>query len=400
MKQTISALFIIITLNSLAQHPGCDGNRYKNYVFATYDSTINVQYGQNYTMNNVLQNLIMDVYEPHADTLQKRPVIVMIHGGSFTGHTRQDEKKRCIYFAKKGFVAATIEYRLIDVPWVDSTTIVETCTKAASDMKAAIRYFVEDEATSNTYKIDSNYIFIEGGSAGGMAASQAAYLDSTDNIPAYIATIIAANGGFQGNSSTNNIHTTPIRGVINYSGALWRKDWISHGEPPLYSAHGLVDTIVSCGHGLCDAWPFPVIMDGSCAMQQEANSKGVYNQLYLDYGTGHCDFYNEPALDTVLQQTADFLYNLICTNVSVNEQANADNQFKLYPNPANETINITLPINKNEKEEIQLFNSIGMLLKETEASQSTQLNIGDLPSGLYFIHLKNHPQTNGKFIKE
>jgi acetyl esterase/lipase len=85
-------LFLTVIFNAVAQIPSCDGNRYKNFVFGSGDSTMNVQYGQNYTMNNVLHDLIMDIYQPGADTALKRPLIIFIHGGGFVSVDRQAQK--------------------------------------------------------------------------------------------------------------------------------------------------------------------------------------------------------------------------------------------------------------------------------------------------------------------
>jgi para-nitrobenzyl esterase len=395
-------LCLPVTLSAAAQVPSCDGNRYKNFVFGTFDSTMNVRYGQNFTMNNVFQNLVMDIYQPGADTALKRPLILFIHGGGFVSGTRQDCRSLCLLFALKGFVTATNDYRLIDVPLTDSVTVAEGVVQAVSDAKAAVRFFVEDAATGNLFKIDTNYIFISGVSAGGVTASHVAYLDSTDIIPTYISELIAANGGFPGNSSTNTSHSAPIKGVINYSGALWRKEFISTGEPPLFSVHDTGDTIVPCNHGISDAYPFPVYIDGSCAMQQEANVKGVFNDILLNEGNGHCVyFFTFPLADTVIQKSADFLYNIICNNVlSVNDIDYSEREIRLFPNPADEKINAELPAILKEKLKIQIFNSMGRLLREIETNHSIQIDISDLPKGLYFIHFNNLSEQAQKFIKQ
>jgi len=402
MKKLLYAIICLTgTLSAFAQIPSCDGNRYKNFVFGTFDSTMDVQYGQNHTMNNILQDLMMDIYQPGADTALKRPLIIFIHGGGFVSGSRQDTKSLCLLFALKGFVKATNDYRLIDVPLVDSITVAEGVVQAVSDAKAAVRFFVEDAATDNLYKIDTNYIFVSGVSAGGVTASHVAYLDSADIIPSYISDLIAANGGFQGNSSTNTSHTTPIKGVINYSGALWRKEFISTGEPPLFSVHDTGDAIVPCDHGLSDAYPFPIYIDGSCAMKQEADLKGVFNDIFLNESNGHgAYFFTFPLADTVIQKSADFLYDIICNNVlDVNDKDYSEGKIRLYPNPANEIINVEFPTILKEKEQIQIYNSMGKLLQETETNQSIQINISDLPEGLYFIHLKNHSEPARNFIK-
>ena len=394
-------LFLAEVSQAIAQIPSCDGNRYKNYVFGSADSIINVQYGKNYTMNNVFQNLKMDIFLPKADTVIKRPLIIFIHGGGFISGDKKDMRSICILFALKGFVTASINYRLIDVPVVDSTVVAEGMVRAMSDAKAALRFFVEDAATQNHYKTDSNYIFISGVSAGGVIASHVAYLDSTDNIPAYLSNLISANGGFTGNSSNNKSHTTPIKGVINYSGALLRKEFLSAGEPALFCVHDAGDTIVPCNHGLSHAYYCPVYCDGSCEMHQQANLMGIYNDIYLNNSNGHCAYFlSPPVADTVIQRTADFLYELICSPVvAVHDKNKLQSEFLLYPNPADEIINIEFSPLFSANEHIQLINSMGILLREADAKQSIQFNISDLPVGLYFVRLL-HSVTTRVFTKQ
>jgi para-nitrobenzyl esterase len=407
MKKLFFTLFFLaVIFSAIAQNPTCDGNRYKNFAFGAIDSTINVQYGQNYTMNNVLDTLLMDIYQPKSDVATKRPLIIIIHGGGFTSGTKEFYSSLCRYFAYKGFVTATINYRLIDVPLVDSLTITEAMIKAMSDAKAAIRFFVEDAATNNTYKIDTNNIFLEGGSAGAMTASQVAYLDSSDNISTYIMNLIMANGGFKGNSSTNTSYSTPIKGVISYSGALWRKEWISPGEPALFCAHDDLDTIVPCNYGLSKAQPFAVYFYGSCAMQQEADLKGVYNIIYINNSSsGHMAYFGPPAIkDTLLQKTSNFLYDIICNNIlSIkNDQRNIDSKIQLYPNPAKDRLTVQLSdFDFSKKIKLTIVNTQGQTIKQILIYDSlTNIKLDNIASGVYFYQLQNNDAIlkTGKII--
>jgi len=379
-----SFLLWIFSFTAFAQHPTCDGNRYKNITFFAVDSALNVQYGQNTTMNGVQKNLRMDIYQPKPDTAAKRPLIVLIHGGGFVAGSRKDMRASCILFAAKGFVTATIDYRLIDIPPVDSITVAEGIIHAVSDAKAAVRYFVEDAATENFYKVDTNFIFISGSSAGGVTASHVAYLDESDNIPAYFFTIISNNGGFTGNSSANTHHTVPIKGVLNYSGALCRSEWISEGEPPLYSFHDELDPIVPCGYGQSMAFPFPVYIYGSCAMQQEADLKGVDNGIFIFPGDGHGAYFS--VLDTILVQTSNFLYENICSNtVSMNEAERMDSKFQVYPNPAQNYFIIELPQVNYTVDIVDLTGR--KFYSKINVSEKLEVDCGVFPKGIYFIQV-------------
>jgi hypothetical protein len=71
---------------------------------------------------------------------------------------------------------------------------------------------------------------------------------------------------------------------------------------------------------------------------------------------------------------------------------------EIYPNPSSEILNISFHENQKSKQQIQIFNSTGMLLREISVTRSAQFNIAGLPRGLYFVHLKNSLQQAQKFI--
>lgn len=388
MKPLALIIFFLVGISTaFAQIPSCDGNRYRDFVFNSVDSVKNVQYGFNFTMNNIPKFLTLDFYQPHADTVSFRPLIVFLHGGAFFYGNKQEVRNLCVIFALKGYVTVSIDYRLIDLPKVDSVVVTDAIIKAMGDAKAAIRFFVEDANTQNLYGVDTNYIFISGVSAGGIIASHVAYLDTTDNIPAYIMNLINQNGGFNGNSSSNTSYSTPIKGVINYSGALLHKEFISEGEPNLYSVHDQSDTVVPCFHGCGFSTHCMVYCDGSCAMQSEANFKGVPNDIFLNPGYGHCAYFHDIQLtDTVIQRTANFLFELICDPyVSIPPQTSEPIKLELYPNPASDIIHVVYPSNTGWDGKIRVFNAMGILIKEVTACSIVRINISEFPNGLYCV---------------
>src|SRR5258706_10557577 len=54
----------------------------------------------------------MDVYLPLPRTLQPRPGIVCVHGGGWSGGSKEDFTGWANYYASRGYVCATINYRL------------------------------------------------------------------------------------------------------------------------------------------------------------------------------------------------------------------------------------------------------------------------------------------------
>lgn len=78
---------------------------------------------------------------------------------------------------------------------------------------------------------------------------------------------------------------------------------------------------------------------------------------------------------------------------------NQDLFWSIYPNPASETIAIKFTKNII-REQIQIYNVFGQLVKEKKASGITIINISALQDGVYFIRLKNNKQPALKCIKQ
>jgi len=109
--------------------------------------------------------LLMDSYVPDND-LQNRPLLMLIHGGGFSGGSKQQEVlvDMANYYASRGFVVFSIDYRLrydrgtIPQEWIDATTNVDpeklgqllAMYPAHRDAKAALRWII---ANADNYHI-------------------------------------------------------------------------------------------------------------------------------------------------------------------------------------------------------------------------------------------------------
>ncbi|HLC83536.1 MAG TPA: T9SS type A sorting domain-containing protein [Bacteroidia bacterium] len=110
---------------------------------------------------------------------------------------------------------------------------------------------------------------------------------------------------------------------------------------------------------------------------------------------------DKPALDELRCQAKMHGFNslpIVC-NVGVDETLLEENSFSFYPNPANQTLSVTVNDNK-QNGFIQIYSSMGVLIKEFDVIQSIQIDITDLDCGFYFICLKNDHVRAEKFIKE
>ena len=380
----------------------CNSLRYDQEVFSSVDISSNIIYGSNINANNATENLIMDIYQPDGDTAQYRPLIVWVHGGSFIAGTKNDQDitDLSIAFAKRGYVCASISYRLgIPVPFGEANA-TKAVYRAVQDMKAAIRFFRKDAATSNVYKIDPEIIFGGRSSAGAFTALHLAYLNEVSELPAVIDTI--ALGNIEGESG-NQGYASNVNAVINLCGALGFKEYIVHGDIPFVSMHGTNDqTVPYSSDTIYLLGLFPIMeVDGSFAASEYANSIGVYNEMYTYYGSGHVPYAGNAAyMDTTVRFVSNFLYNyLACMprdpnplpntflTTGLSFSANNNPAIKVYPNPANQYLKIE---SESAIEAICLYDLTGRLVRNEIFSNQNivLLQRKSLPKGFYILNLK------------
>lgn len=349
MKATaLLAIFLAFSSISFGQHPSCDGSRYLNPIF-TVDETLGITFGNSTSIAGVNADLLLDFFEPSGDVASSRPLIILAFGGSFIGGSRDAMHEYCNYYAERGYACASIDYRLYDGPLIpipDSVTMTDEVVKALSDMKAAIRFFKEDAATTNTYKVDPNFIVVGGISAGGIVASHAGMLDSTDIIEPYILPLVDNNGGWAGNSSTNTQYNTDVMCVLNFSGALRSANYIDPTDVPLFSVHDDMDGVVPYAYGYASIFTFPIIsLEGSFVMHEKAQLEGLNSEL-ITYtnSNNHVSYFNTNQItqDSILERSLHFLYPQICGTAANVDELNAKVEFQMYPNPAQSAVTVEI----------------------------------------------------------
>jgi hypothetical protein len=349
-------------------------------------------------------NLMMDIYQPTGDTYAERPLIILAHGGSFISGTRSDDgsvDSLCVRFARRGYVTASIDYRLaspFDMFSADSTPSINAVVKAISDGKAAIRYFVKDAATTNTYKIDTNNIFIGGNSAGAVLYMHVGYLADTTECPSYLLTAMNANGGFEGNSG-NPGYTTKNKAVVDLAGALNKSSFVGPFDKPSVNFQGTADNIVpyNCGYPLGGACH--VQLCGMGTLEPVMTTNGVYHMTKIFTGDSHVPWDSDPAkFKTVDSLTTIFLYNLVCTNVASVNEVHANTEVDIYPNPASERINISAA---QPAQEVTVYDGTGRMVMHVEGAGkgSYELNTAGLVQGVYFIKLRFSDKNNIPVVK-
>jgi len=387
-------------------HPTCDGSRYLIDVFTEVDSTINISFGSGPTIAGNEQELFMNVFEPVGDTAAERPVIIVAFGGSFIGGEKEDVNFLCKSYARKGFVAATIDYRLYDLPLFPIPTEEEmkiVVTKAVADMKGAVRFLRADADANNTFRIDSDYIFLGGVSAGGIAAMHAAVLDESDNLPQDLIDIIAAEGGVEG--TVNDLdYSSEVQGTVNFSGGLNDAKWIDANDPPFISVHDDGDMTVPYNSGFANIFGFDIIyLEGSGECNRVADSLGVNNylQTFVNSEAHVSYFFDENTEKEMIDLTSAFLHDILCEDDVLSNEKIERNlvDISIFPNPNSGIINISHNLNSDYA--VTIYDLTGKQVLQSVIKN--QIDISGLSSGLYIVEFKsrdgNYPLIQ-KLVKQ
>ena len=253
------------------------GGRYNTELFTGVKTYPDVQYGRSINITGIQENLLMDVYEPVGDTAKQRVLIIFVHGGSWTDGTKRQGQELCTRFAKKGYVAASIDYRLgIENPLNDKTR-GEAVYRGVQDIKAAIRYA---RANATILKIDSTQIFLGGYSAGATNVVHAAYWDENE-VPQSINK--TRWGNLEGTGGNPN-SASEVQAVYSIAGSIADLNWIQNGEPPVVCVHSKTDNTVPCNNGLDGKG---IYVYGGAAIVQNAPAVSIAATLFTYENLAH-----------------------------------------------------------------------------------------------------------------
>jgi len=362
-------LFSILLLSFIFTQSDCIENRYINEIFET-EITYNIEYGSNTNENiwgaEYTEVLYMDVYEPQGDVEEYRPLIFFLFGGSFVSGSKSDQSivALCTSYAKKGYVAVAIDYRV-----TQSLILVGTeenayyaVMKAIHDLKAAIRYFRMDDQGPNTFRIDSDRIYAGGVSAGSITTVNAAYLDRIEEVPSHLSDMMEEQGGLEGLSG-NEGYDSNFHGVVNLCGAVGDYNWIEPNDTPIVSMHNSEDSTVPYSDEFVSLFGLNMQVYGSQTIHQTMTDYGNYSELHTYPGSGHCSF----PMSDILSLTSSFMYELVCAEDTMLGDVNNDG-----------IINI-----------LDIVQSVNIIMGTSEYSSLADLNADQIVNVLDIILLVN-----------
>jgi predicted esterase len=263
----------------LVPPPGAAPLRYRDSVFGEVAVTTDVPYGSAVNQQGQIQTLLLDVYEPDGDDVERRPAIVWVHGGSFYAGSKTSPEivDEATTFAKKGFLTVSISYRLAPAPGCSAAAPTVSCVTAIvdaqHDAQAAVRFL---RANAAAYRVDPDRIAIGGSSAGA---------------------ITALNVGFNPESpgaSGNPGYSSAVGAAVSLSGAKLGAV-TDGGDAPSLLFHGTLDVVVPY------QWAVRTV--------EQARAVGLASILTTWEGDGHTPYGAHRT--EILDQMTNFLYHVL-----------------------------------------------------------------------------------------
>jgi acetyl esterase/lipase len=208
------------------------------------------------------------------------PTVVCIHGGGWKRGSREDLTRTIEVLAGRGYVAATVSYRL--VPTAQFPAQIEDC-------KAAVRWL---RANSRKYRIDPDRIGAVGFSAGAHLACMLGTTDKNDGLEGQggnpdqssrVQAVVSFFGptDFTTKSWSDEVEKNALVPLLGASfadnPALYKRaspiSYVTKDDPPFLFIHGTEDKTVALRH--------------SKVMAEKLQSVGVSAKVIEVAGEGH-----------------------------------------------------------------------------------------------------------------
>ena len=217
--------------------------------------------------------LTMDAYMPSlaADPGTKRPVIIYLHTGNFlppgtNGSPCGDRRDSiavdlCKGFARRGYVAISIDYRLGWNPVATTLdgrrgTLLNAVYRSIHDVKECVRVI---KAIGASYNMDTANIALVGEGTGAYIAHAYNSLDKYPEfmtLPKFVGYIDTAKVGYiDGTRGLFNLYkksnvSTKIKAIGTLGGALADTSWLEAGDAPIISMQCVRDPFAPFGYGI------------------------------------------------------------------------------------------------------------------------------------------------------
>ncbi len=232
---------------------------------------------------------VLDILTPKAAGTEKRPGLIMIHGGGWVGGTKEQRIPACLRYVAQGFVVANVEYRLARSA---------AAPAAVSDVLKAADWFHKN---AGKYNVDRKRIVVTGDSAGGHLslmvglASKSARLGPTGKVRAVVNFYGITDVADQLDGP--NMRKYAVTWLPEQTGRLELAHRVSpityvrKDVPAVLTIHGDADQTVPYEHGV--------------TLTRQLREAGADAEMISMRGGGHG--FPQERLDEVFPQIFDFL---------------------------------------------------------------------------------------------
>lgn len=200
--------------------------------------TDDIVYGQGEVAGGgVFDDLLLDLYVPDVEGQERFPLVVTIHGGGFRGGSKANTAFVSNEFAQRGYIVASIDYRLSGDDPVPSSRMAAACEDVCDDPArprgSALVAALDDTLTALEFlhvrgDVDPSQTVLWGSSAGAITALYVGFaMDDLEIDSPPVSAVISNSGGFIG-------ALTAAGEVIDEDGS----------EGPIFMTHSTRDAVV------------------------------------------------------------------------------------------------------------------------------------------------------------
>ncbi len=275
MAAVVTAAMVVGAGSASAQLS--DTETWASHLSNTYRVVPNVTYLKANNRENTV-----DLYLPR-DADGPPPVLMYIHGGGWTGGSKEGNVLRLLPWLEKGWAVVNVQYRLAEVSLAPA---------AVEDCLCALRWVIRN---AEEYNIDADRIVVTGNSAGGHLALTTGMIPVSAGLdrqcpgtdPLSVAAIINWYGITDVGDLLDGANMKTY--AVTWMGSLPNRfeiaervsplTYVRAGLPPILSIHGDADPTVPYQHGV--------------RLREELTKVGVANELHTVPGGRHGGFNRE-----------------------------------------------------------------------------------------------------------
>lgn len=215
----------------------------------------------------------------------KRPAIVFFFGGGWQNGSYTQFVPQAEYFASRGLVAASADYRI-------ASKHKTTPDKCVADARSAIRWL---RSQAGALGIDPDKVIASGGSAGGHLAAAAALLEGFD-APDEDRTISCKPNALVLFNPALHVKDRSVRDGDgkDIAAAFWPNSYLKQGAPPAIIFFGTADRL----------------LEGGREYLAKAKELGSPAELYTAADMPHGFFNRSPWLEVTTRKADEFLRSL------------------------------------------------------------------------------------------